>query len=95
MSETTQESSPHAGGDFLSRFFSTLGSPKELYADIGQGAPWWQPWIWVSILNMVIVYISLPVQSQLIRLGRRGTFGMDHIRRWVRSGESHSHRSSG
>ncbi|MDH3216516.1 MAG: hypothetical protein OEN01_09525, partial [Candidatus Krumholzibacteria bacterium] len=57
---------------FLSRFIWTISSPQRLFADIADGAHWWQPWVWVSLINMVIAYISVPIQIQLIRLNPRG-----------------------
>jgi hypothetical protein len=56
-------------GSFLTRFIWTLQSPKKLYADIASGdAHWWEPWVWVSLINMVVAYISMPIQIQLARL---------------------------
>jgi hypothetical protein len=53
---------------FVSRFVWTFSCPRKLFADIEQGAPWWQPWIWVSIINILVGWLSLPVQIHLARL---------------------------
>jgi hypothetical protein len=53
---------------FISRFLWTFNSPRKLFADIEQGAPWWQPWVWVSIINVLVGWFSLPVQIHLARL---------------------------
>jgi hypothetical protein len=59
-------------GSFLSRAIWTLTSPKHLYEDIARGSQWWEPWVWVSLVSMVIAYISIPVQMQLVRLNPQG-----------------------
>jgi hypothetical protein len=59
-------------GNFLTRFVWTLTSPKRLYADIADGeAKWWEPWVWVSLISMVVAHISMPIQVQLARLNPR------------------------
>jgi hypothetical protein len=56
-------------GNFFTRFLWVFMSPKRLYADIAAGsAPWWQPWVWVSVISMVAAQISIPIQLQLARL---------------------------
>jgi hypothetical protein len=57
-----------ARGTLLSRLTWTIQSPKLLFADIEAGAAWWEPWMWVSVLNMLVAYISVPIQLQLVRL---------------------------
>jgi hypothetical protein len=59
-------------GSFISRFVWTFVSPKQLYEDIAAGAHWWQPWVWVSLISMVVAYISIPIQMQLTRLNPNG-----------------------
>ena len=58
----------HPEGTFLSRFIWTITSPKKMFADVAAGTPWWQPWVWVSLINMVIAYVSVPLQIQLTRM---------------------------
>ena len=66
MNEETASSDE---GSFFSRFIWVFLSPKRLFDDIAEGdVPWWQPWVWVSLLNMVTAYISMPIQKQLVRL---------------------------
>lgn len=50
----------------------TLTSPKRLYADIASGSHWAEPWVWVSLISMLIAYLSVPVQMQLVRLNPQG-----------------------
>ncbi len=57
-----------ASGTLFSRLTWTIQSPKLLFADIEAGVAWWEPWMWVSVLNMLIAYISVPIQLQLVRL---------------------------
>jgi energy-converting hydrogenase Eha subunit F len=59
-------------GGFLPRLIWTFQSPRQLYEDIASGeAHWWQPWVWVSLINMVIAYMSIPIQVQLTSLNPR------------------------
>lgn len=55
-------------GNFFSRIVWLVSSPKNLYNDIAAGAPWWQPWIWVSVLNVVTTWLFLPIQIHLASL---------------------------
>jgi hypothetical protein len=66
MEETPE--APRPQGSFVSRLIWTFMSPKKLYADIDAGVHWWEPWVWVSLINMVTAYISMPVQVQLASL---------------------------
>jgi hypothetical protein len=65
MSEEKSTGSPMG---FLSRFVGIIVSPKRVFADIDGGAPWWQPWIWVSLINMIVAYVMIPIQIQTYRL---------------------------
>ena len=61
------------GGTLISRLVWTFQSPKKLYADIEkETAHWWQPWVWVSLINGVIAYLSIPIQIHLARLNTQG-----------------------
>ncbi len=60
-----------ARGSVVSRFIWTIQSPSLLFDDIKAGVKWWEPWMWVSILNMAIAHISVPIQLQLVRLNPR------------------------
>ena len=53
---------------FIPRFIATLVSPKELYEDIDRGAHWWQPWAWLSLINIVSAQIFKPIYIHLARL---------------------------
>jgi hypothetical protein len=59
-------------GTFVERLMWTFLSPKRLYADIAAGVDWWQPLVWVSVVNMVTSYISLPIQVKLAGLNPDG-----------------------
>lgn len=45
-------------------------SPKKVFADVDAGAPWWEPWMWGSLLHMLIAYMVLPIQVRLFELTR-------------------------
>ena len=69
--ELNGESPQQAGapeGTFLSRFVWVFTSPKNLYAAVDNGVHWWEPLVWLSLINMVTAYISMPIQTQLVRL---------------------------
>lgn len=55
-------------GSAVSRLLSIFHAPKQVFAEIDRGAPWWEPWIWVSALNMVVAYVAIPIQIRLYRL---------------------------
>ena len=60
---------PESSGGFLPRLLWTFQSPSKLYDDIAVGAAhWWQPWVWLSLINGVTAYLSIPVQIQLASL---------------------------
>lgn len=67
-----EEAQTGGSGSFVSRFVWTIQSPSRLFADVAEGAPWWQPWVWVSLIQMVIAYLSIPIQIQITRLNPRG-----------------------
>ena len=53
---------------FLPRFVATLVSPKALFDEIEQGAHWWQPWVWVSLINIVSAQLFKPIYLHLMEL---------------------------
>lgn len=59
-------------GSFFSRMAWLFVAPVRLFDDIAAGTPWWEPWVWVSVLNMVASYLSAPVKIHLTRLNPRG-----------------------
>lgn len=66
------------GGRLWTRFIWTIQSPRTLFTDISGGAPWWQPWVWVSLINMAIGYVSMPIQIHLMRLNP-GNMSADQV----------------
>ena len=72
MNEPEEAPTEGLSGRFLSRFAWTFVSPKQLYEDIAAGAHWWQPWVWASMISMVVAYISIPIQAQVMRLNQGG-----------------------
>lgn len=57
----------------LNRLVWLFTAPTKVFDDIREGrAPWWQPWIWQSILYGVAGYLSLPVQRRVAELNPRG-----------------------
>lgn len=54
---------------FFSRAAWIFHSPGRVFADIGWGAvSWWQPFIWFSLINMVVAYLSMPITLAVTRL---------------------------
>ena len=69
MSETVETRPDRADPrGLLSRLIGIFYAPKTVFSDVDRGAPWWEPWIWVSVLNMIVAYLVIPVQIQLYRL---------------------------
>ncbi|MEJ2722971.1 MAG: YIP1 family protein, partial [bacterium] len=56
----------------LARVFAIFHSPVRVYADIERGIPWWEPWAAVSLLNMVIAYVVIPINARLFSLNPHG-----------------------
>ncbi|UCG51126.1 MAG: YIP1 family protein [Candidatus Latescibacterota bacterium] len=68
----SQENNGGQGLGFFSRVLSIFHAPREVFSDIDRGAPWWQPWIVLSLVSMVVAYILIPIQVQLMRLNPQG-----------------------
>jgi hypothetical protein len=64
-----EEAASSEKGSFISRLIWIFVSPKRLFEEIRDGeVHWWQPWVWVSLLNMLTTYVGLPIQTQLASL---------------------------
>lgn len=53
------------------RFFNQaiwiFTAPAKVFADISEGrASWWQPWLLISVVHMVIGYLSMPIQLAVV-----------------------------
>jgi hypothetical protein len=55
-------------GSVISRLLGIFYEPGKVFADVDRGARWWEPWLWVSLVNMIVAYIVIPIQVQLYRL---------------------------
>ncbi|NIM20757.1 MAG: hypothetical protein GTO51_11115 [Candidatus Latescibacteria bacterium] len=59
-------------GGFFSRFSWIFYSPSRVFEDIERGAVgWWQPYIWLGVINLIVAYISIPVQRAIMLLNPR------------------------
>jgi len=47
-------------------------APKSVFADVDRGAPWWEPWIWSSLLLALTTIIAAPIQLQVMRGNPQG-----------------------
>jgi hypothetical protein len=61
---------PRPSMGFIQRFVAIFVSPRKVFAEVDRGSPWWEPWIWGSVLQVVIAYAVLPVQIRLFELTR-------------------------
>ncbi len=59
-------------GNVFSRLCWTIVSPAKLYADIDRSPTWWQPWIWVSVIGMLGLYVAAPVNLAVMKLNLGG-----------------------
>lgn len=58
---------------FFNRFLWIFTSPDNVFVDVREGnAPWWQPWVWISIISIVVGYLYLPVTVAVIELNPNG-----------------------
>jgi len=54
---------------FLNRLNWIFFSPARLFEQIKEGsAPWWQAWLWVSIISVAAGYASIPINIALLEL---------------------------
>lgn len=58
------------------RFLNRLGwiffSPAKLFEDIKVGnAPWWQAWLWLSIIYLIVGYAAIPINIALLEINPR------------------------
>lgn len=54
---------------FFNRIYWVFAAPTRLFADIKEGrASWWQAWIWLSIIYLVVGYFSMPINLALIEV---------------------------
>jgi hypothetical protein len=65
------------GRDTSTGFFDRLGwifyAPSRVFQDIERGAvSWWEPLIWLGLLNMLITFISLPIQRLMLEMNDQG-----------------------
>jgi hypothetical protein len=61
------------GRDTATGFFDRLGwifyAPARVFQDIERGAvSWWQPLIWLGLINMLITLISLPIRRLFMEM---------------------------
>ena len=58
---------------FFNRLLWVFGSPIRLMAEIKEGrAPWWQAWIWVSLIAIFFGYLSIPINMAVMELNLGG-----------------------
>jgi hypothetical protein len=58
---------------FFNRFAWIFTSPDKVFEDITEGkAPWWQPWVWISIISIIAGYFYTPVTVAVIELNPNG-----------------------
>jgi hypothetical protein len=87
MTETLPNGVDRPSGSLLSRLFGILYSPKKVFDDVDRGAPWWEPWVWVSVLNIAVSYLAIPIQVQLQRL-RAGDVPPEEVERGIEAMQS-------
>jgi hypothetical protein len=61
------------GKENSTEFFDRLGwifyAPGRVFQDIERGAvSWWQPLIWLGLLNMLTTFISLPIRRLMLEM---------------------------
>jgi len=66
--ELSEALEPRPSMNIFQRLVGIFVSPKKVFADVDAGAPWWEPWVWGSLLHMIIAYAVLPVQIRLFEL---------------------------
>jgi hypothetical protein len=56
----------------LARVLAIFHSPGKVFEGIDRGAPWWEPWVLASLLNMVAAYVVIPINTRLFSLNPHG-----------------------
>jgi hypothetical protein len=55
--------------DFFNRFVWIFTSPSKVFSDVKEGkASWWQPWVWMSAIYIVVGYYARPIQIAVTEL---------------------------
>ena len=58
---------------FFNRLLWIFTSPSLVFEDIKEGiSPWWQPWVWMSAIYVVVGYFAKPIQTATIELNPSG-----------------------
>lgn len=53
----------------LNRFVQIFSAPGRVFDDISEGrTSWWQPWLCVSVIYMIVGYLSMPLQRHMLDL---------------------------
>jgi hypothetical protein len=54
---------------FFNRLSWIFFSPARLFEEIKEGnAPWWQAWLWLSIIYVVVGYAAIPINIALVEI---------------------------
>jgi hypothetical protein len=57
---------------FVNRFIWIFFSPGRLFEDIkADKAPWWQAWLWLSIIYVIVGYAAIPINIALVKINPR------------------------
>lgn len=70
MEEELQVADDGAGpeGNFFSRLGWLFFSPSKLFQDIALRPTWWEPWVWVSVVGLIGVYLAEPITIAVVKL---------------------------
>jgi hypothetical protein len=54
---------------FFNRLTWLFFSPSKVFDDIAEGrVSWWQPWVWMSMIYLVVGYFSIPIQRAVMEM---------------------------
>jgi len=59
-------------GGFLSSIVDIFVDPFKVFARVDAGLSWWKPYVFVSVVMMIVSYFALPLQRRLMELNPRG-----------------------
>ncbi|UCH83680.1 MAG: YIP1 family protein [Candidatus Latescibacterota bacterium] len=77
----------HGGGPVMSplaRVLAIFHAPTKVFGDVDRGSPWWEPWIAVSLINMITAYLIIPINIRLFELNPQG-FSAEDVSRGLES----------
>ncbi len=70
--EITQSVEQGNGGGFFASVMDIFVDPNKVFGRIDRGIEWWKPFVLTAAVILIITWLNIPVQKQIISLNERG-----------------------